>query len=86
MSEQKPIVSSIQIKFGRAIQQRRKELNLTQENLAHRTGLDRTYIANIETGKINISLRNIEKLAKGLSISLSDLFKNCALDGEPSQD
>ena len=36
--------------------------------------MDRTYFSSVEAGKRNISLKNIEKIAKGLDISVSELF------------
>lgn len=50
------------------------ELNLSQEALAERADLHRTYVADIERGVRNVSLLNIEKLARALEISLADLF------------
>lgn len=61
--------------FGQKIKERRKELGLTQEELAKASGLHRTYIAGIEAGKRNISLKNLEKLAKALRVSPDDLLK-----------
>ena len=60
--------------LGSAIQSRRKSLSLSQEELGFRSGLHRTYIADIERGSRNLSLASIAKLAKALEISLSDLF------------
>ncbi|MDB9311207.1 helix-turn-helix transcriptional regulator [Aphanizomenon sp. CS-733/32] len=68
--------------FGRAIRKRRRELDLSQEELAEKAELHRTYISSIESGKCNISLDNIEKLAKSLNISISDLFAACNNTGE----
>lgn len=60
---------------GKKVRKRRKELGLTQEKLAKTSGLHRTYIAGIEAGKRNISLKNLEKLAKALKVSPDDLLK-----------
>lgn len=48
--------------------------------LAERAGLHRTYIGDIERGARNLSLENIEKLAKALQVSISDLFGNYGVD------
>ena len=61
--------------FGQKIKKRRKELDLTQEELAKISGLHRTYIAGIEAGKRNISLKNLEKLATALKVNPDDLLK-----------
>ena len=44
--------------------------------------MDRTYLASVESGKRNISLLNIEKIAQGLEISISDLFQGVENDGQ----
>ena len=64
----------IRIRFGRAIRRIREELGINQEEAADRCGLHRTYYSGIERGVRNVSLVNIEKIAKGLKKSLSDLF------------
>jgi transcriptional regulator with XRE-family HTH domain len=66
--------ADIKTRFGFAVKQRRQELSLSQEALAERAGLHRTYVADIERGARNLSLANIEKLAKALQVSISDLF------------
>ena len=53
---------------------RRDELDLTQEDLAEKSGLHRTYISDIERGARNPSLIIIEKLATALDLKLSELF------------
>jgi len=67
-------------RLGRAVKQRRQEIGISQEVLAERAGLHRTYIGDIERGARNLSLENIEKLAKALQISISDLFANYGVD------
>jgi len=57
------------------IRKRRKELNLSQEQLAHKCDFDRTYISMLERGKRNPSLVNLKKLSLGLEISLSTLLQ-----------
>ncbi len=65
----------ILIKFGNKVRERRLKLGLSQEELASRAGIHRTYIGMIERAEKNITLANIEKIAKALEISLDDLMK-----------
>jgi transcriptional regulator with XRE-family HTH domain len=60
-------------KFGGRVRERRQAIRLTQEALAGKCGLDRTYISGIERGKRNVSLRNIEIIAKAFDVSISEL-------------
>jgi transcriptional regulator with XRE-family HTH domain len=64
----------IRIRFGRAIRRIREEQEINQEEAAERCGLHRTYYSGIERGVRNISLLNIERVAKGLKTSLPELF------------
>jgi len=64
----------IRIRFGRAIRRVREEQNINQEEAAERCGLHRTYYSGVERGIRNVSLVNIEKIAKGLRKSLPELF------------
>ena len=61
-------------RFGERIRNLRQGLGISQEELANRAGLHRTYIGAIERGEKNLSLRNIEKLANALQIEIMDLF------------
>jgi transcriptional regulator with XRE-family HTH domain len=61
--------------FGFALRQWRYRAGISQEELAWRAGLHRTYVSGIETGARNASLQTIEKLAKALDISLSKIFE-----------
>jgi len=55
---------------------------LSQEALAERAELHRTYIADIERGVRNLSLRNIEKIALALDLSISGLFQSIEEDDQ----
>ena len=65
----------IRERFGDAVRARREELGLTQEELADRAGIHRTYLSDVERGSRNISLVNIERLAAALSLRPSELFR-----------
>ena len=60
-------------KLGQKIQSERKKLNFSQEELAFESGLHRTYIGSVERGEKNIGLKNLEKIAKALKISITRL-------------
>ena len=64
----------IQVAFGKRIKELRKQTGLSQEKFALKIGMDRTYYASIESGKRNVSLKHIEKIASGFDISISQLF------------
>lgn len=65
----------ITILLGNRIKELRKAKGISQEKFALMIGMDRTYFASVEAGKRNISLINIKKIADGLTIPLSELFK-----------
>ena len=65
----------IAVRFGQAVRKLRLEQKISQEELAERCNLHRTYISDIELGKRNVSLENIERIAAALERSLSDFFK-----------
>jgi transcriptional regulator with XRE-family HTH domain len=65
----------IRERFGFALKTRREELGLTQEDLAARAGIHRTYLSDVERGFRNISLINIERVAIALSLKPSGLFR-----------
>jgi len=72
----------IRARFGRAVRKRRQELGLSQEELADRAGIHRTYVGDVERGERNIALQNIEKLAKALDVPISTLFKEYGVEDE----
>lgn len=64
------------LKFGQKVREERLRLGLSQEELATRAGVHRTYIGMIERSEKNITLENIEKIAKALKISIADFFQS----------
>ena len=65
----------ILIKFGERVREIRKEKELSQEELAHKADLHRTYIGMIERAEKNITLVNIEKIANALEVEIVNLIK-----------
>lgn len=65
----------IKIRFGRAIRRIREEQGINQEEAAERCGLHRTYYSGIERGVRNVSIQNVEKIARGLKVGLPELFR-----------
>lgn len=61
--------------FVERIKELRNAKGISQEKFALSIDMDRTYYASVESGKRNISLNNIDKIARGLGISLEELFK-----------
>ena len=62
------------MRFGRRVKELRMKQGWTQVEFAERLGLDRSYIADIERGNRNVSLANIEIIAKGFSMTLAKLL------------
>jgi transcriptional regulator with XRE-family HTH domain len=69
-------VREIKSKFGQRLRALRKRIGASQETLAEKAGLDRTYISSIERGKRNVSLENIARLSTALKVEIKDLFTN----------
>lgn len=68
-------MEDIRVRFGKALRARRKRLGVSQEEFAGMCGLDRTYMGGIERGERNVSLVNLEKIAKALRLRLSQIFE-----------
>lgn len=66
--------TALQIAFGKILRAKRTESELSQEKLADLAGLHFTYVSSVERGERNISLENIERLAKALKCSSKDLM------------
>lgn len=60
--------------FGQAVRQERQRQGLSQEELAHRAGLDRSYLGGVERGERNVSLLNVFKIARALRVEPLRLF------------
>ena len=67
-------MSKVLIQFGKKVREERIKLGFSQEELAEKADLHRTYIGMIERAEKNITLINVDKLAKALSVNISDLF------------
>ncbi|MDE6780717.1 MAG: helix-turn-helix domain-containing protein [Ruminococcus sp.] len=75
-------MSRITIETGRRIRSYRIQQRMSQEVLAEKCGLHPTYIGQLERGEKNATLESIEKIAAGLSISLSRLFENIGTEND----
>ncbi|EOS68417.1 hypothetical protein C818_03766 [Lachnospiraceae bacterium MD308] len=63
-------------KVGNRIKELRKEEGISQEKLAFKAELDRTYVAGVESGKRNLSIKSLEKILIALDVSFETFFKN----------
>lgn len=78
-------MASIQLSFGKCIRFYRNKIGLSQEKFALLINMDRTYYASVEAGKRNISIANIEKIANGLGVPISQLFMCIEADVEANK-
>lgn len=69
-----PLETDIRIRFGRRLRGIRQERGLSQEELAFKAGLHRTYVSSAERGQRNVGLVNIGRLAQALDIEIGELF------------
>lgn len=69
-------VSPTHVKFGKRVQELRKQRGLTQEDLADLVGVDRSYMGFVERGERNPTLDKLVKIAKAFKITLSELFQS----------
>jgi len=80
MSDKNSNFDKERVRFGARIRFLRLKINLSQEDLAGSSGLDRTYIGGIERGERNPSLKNIIRLATSLGVSPRELFSEAGDD------
>jgi two-component system response regulator len=81
------IMATIDLKIllGMAIKKQRTSLGISQEELAYRAALHRTYVSDLERGVRNPSMDSVEKLARALQLSVSTLFEQASKDNEAEQ-
>ncbi len=68
------MAEDIRARFGRKVRKLRLQHGWTQVDMAEKLGLDRSYLADVERGKRNVSLLNLDVLAMGFGLSLSRVF------------
>jgi DNA-binding XRE family transcriptional regulator len=69
-------VGDVTTRFGCRLRQLRRDRNLTQMQMAHRFGIDRSYISEVERGRKSVSLVTLELIALGFRMSLSDVMNS----------
>lgn len=62
------------MRVGLRIKELRSRLGVSQETLAYSIGMSRTYFAEVETGRRNVAIENIDRIAEGLGVSLREFF------------
>lgn len=66
----------IRKRIGSHIKELRQRQDMTQETLSFRAEIDKTYLSEVENGKRNVSVVNLEKIILALNISITDFFDN----------
>lgn len=67
---------NMQNQFGLRVKELRHQLGISQEALAFKAGIDRTYMTGVENGKRNVSAKNMEKIIKALELPIPDFFNS----------
>jgi transcriptional regulator with XRE-family HTH domain len=65
---------SIKVKVGQRIKELRNQIGISQEALANKAEIDRTYVTDVENGRRNISIENLEKLVNALQVPFKEFF------------
>lgn len=73
-SQDEPFLKE-RIALGRSVEKLRRERGLTQEKLAENSAINVSYLAKIENGYVNTTVRYLVKIAKGLRVRVKDLFE-----------
>ena len=68
------LADNVMVRFGKRLREVREVVGVSQEKLADLAKLHRTYVSSVERGKNNISLVNIERLAKALGVTMGELM------------
>ncbi len=69
------LAGTVQATFGRRLRELRQRAGLSQEDLAYRAGLHRTYVSDVERGTRNVSLVTVARLAAALRLNASELVE-----------
>lgn len=75
------LADNVMVRFGKRLREVREETGVSQEKLADLAKLHRTYVSSVERGKNNISLVNIERLAKALGVTMGELMPDTKRTG-----
>ena len=67
-------MQQLSLRLGKRIRSLRKALRWTQEELAHRSGLNRSYMSDVECGRSDVSLSTLQKIARPLGIAVAELL------------
>ncbi|MBR3317488.1 MAG: helix-turn-helix transcriptional regulator [Atopobiaceae bacterium] len=70
----------IRVRMGLRIKELRADANLSQDKLAYAIDISRSYLAEVETGKRNVSIVNIERICNGLGVSMDEFFSGELFD------
>ena len=65
--------SEVQLAYGEALRELRQERGISQEALAHKSDLDRTYVSGVERGERNPTLASLLRITEALDLNLSDV-------------
>ncbi len=65
---------SIKVRIGQRIKELRNKIGISQEALANKAEIDRTYVTDVENGRRNISIENLEKIVNALELPFKEFF------------
>ena len=68
------LLMDIKLLVGQRVRELRHKMELSQEALANKAGVDRTYMTDVENGRRNISVELLEKIIKALEVSFAEFF------------
>jgi transcriptional regulator with XRE-family HTH domain len=66
----------IKFKIGQRLKELRKKFGLSQESLAYKAEVDRTYVTDVENGRRNVSVEILERLIRALDVSIAEFFNS----------
>ncbi len=75
-AQELPISADVSQRFGTRLRSLRSARNMTQQDMARRFGIDRSFISDVERGRKSISLVTLEVIALGLGVSISELLSD----------